>query len=247
VSRHESLALVLRRWPYSENSQLVHLLTPDVGVVPALAKGVHRLQSGRAGVLDTHALVKVGYTVHEDRDLRTLTHAELLDRFSSISRNIDALNAAALLAELAELAAPPDSPSSKPFLFLVSALQDLDRGGDGPSFLVPRLFEALALLGLSPDLGPTVLTSPAWFSISAGRLLDPSESRPDGATMRISPLLHQALQEASHGPFSVEGSGQSQADDCLTMLGQFLGYHLERPPRAWQAIEERRSAARATR
>lgn len=247
MSRHESLAIVLRRWPYSENSQLVHFLTPDAGLVPAIGKGVHRLQSGRAGVLDTHALVKVTYTVHEDRDLRTLTHAELLDRFSSISRRIEALNAAAILAELAELAAPPDLPSSKPFLFLVSALQELDTGVDGTGFLVPRLFEALALLGLSPDLGPAQLTEPAWFSISAGRLLDPSEPRPEGPALRIAPPLHQALQEASRGRFSVEGSGQSQADDCLTMLGQFLGYHLERPPRAWQAIEERRSTARASR
>lgn len=247
MSRHESLAVVLRRWPYSENSQLVHFLTPDAGLVPAIGKGVHRLQSGRAGVLDTHALVKVTYTVHEDRDLRTLTHAELLDRFSSISRRIEALNAAAILAELAELAAPPDLPSSKPFLFLVSALQELDTGVDGTVFLVPRLFEALALLGLSPDLGPVELTEPAWFSISAGRLLDPSEARPEGPAMRIPPPLHQALQEASRGRFSAAGSGQSLADDCLTMLGQFLGYHLERPPRAWQAIEERRSTARASR
>lgn len=247
MSRHESLAVVLRRWPYSENSQLVHLLTPDFGLVSALAKGVHRLQSGRAGVLDTLALVKVSYTVHKDRDLRTLTHAELLDRFSSISRSIEALNSAALLTELAELAAPPDLPSSRPFLFLVSALQELDLGASGAVFLVPRLFEALTLMGLSPDLGPAELSAPAWFSISAGRLLDPSEARPEGEAMRIPPLLHLALQEAARGPFSVGGSGQSQADDCLTMLGQFLGYHLERPPRAWQAIEERRSTARATR
>lgn len=247
MSRHESLAIVLRRWPYSENSQLVHFLTPDAGLVPALGKGVHRLQSGRAGVLDTHALVKISYSIHDDRDLRTLVNAELLDRFSSISRRIEALNAAAILAELAELAAPPDLPSSKPFLFLVSALQELDAGADGADFLVPRLFEALALLGLSPDLGPQSLTSPAWFSIRAGRLLDPSEARPEGPAMRISPPLHQALQEASRGPFSPGSSSQSQADDCLTMLGQFLGYHLERPPRAWQAIEERRSTARATR
>lgn len=247
MSRHESLAVVLRRWPYSESSQVVHLLTPHAGLVPVLAKGVNKLQSGQAGVLDTHSLIRVFYSEVRDRELRTLTRCELLDRFSSLSRRIDALNAAALLAELAEHAAPPDTPSSEVFLFLVESLQALDAGQDGPSFLVPRLLRASHLLGLRPDLGPERLEQPAWFAIAAGRLLDPSESRPEGTAIRVTPSLHRLLRTAESAPHEALVDPGPEADDCLTMLGQFLGYHLERPPRAWQAIETRRSALRASR
>ena len=247
MSRHESLAVVLRRWPYSESSQVVHLLTPHAGLVPVLAKGVNKLQSGQAGVLDTHALIRVHYSESRDRELRTLTRCELLDRFSSLSRRIDALNAAALLAELAELAAPPDTPSSEVFLFLVESLQALDAGADGAGFLVPRLLRACGLLGLQPDLGSAPLTDSAWFAVAAGRLLDPGESRPDGPAVRVTPSQHRLLRQALSSPDEALTDPESEADDCLTMLGQFLGYHLERPPRAWQAIEERRSALRAAR
>ena len=247
MSRHESLAVVLRRWPYSESSQVVHLLTPHAGLVPMLAKGVNKLQSGQAGVLDTHSLIRVHYSESRERDLRTLTRCELLDRFSSLSRRIDALNAAALLAELAELAAPPDTPSSEVFVFLVESLQALDAGDQGAPFLVPRLLRASELLGLQPDLGPESLTEAAWFAVAAGRLLDPSESRPEGPAIRVTPSQHRLLQLARSAPDEALADPGSEADDCLTMLGQFLGYHLERPPRAWQAIEERRSALRAAR
>ena len=247
MSRHESLAVVLRRWPYSENSQVVHLLTPHAGLVPVLAKGVHRLQSGQAGVLDTHALVRVVYSESADRELRTLIRAELLDRFSALSRRIEALNAAALLAELAELAAPPDTPSREVFLFLVESRQALDQGQVHTAHLVPRLLRATELLGLQPDLGPAAIQAPVWFSVSAGRVLEEGAPRPEGHALRVSPAMHAALQAAREHPGEALPGGDSLADDCLTMLGQFLGYHLERPPRAWQAIEERRATTHATR
>lgn len=247
MSRHESLAIVLRRWPYSESSQVVHLLTPHAGLVPVLAKGVNKLQSGQAGVLDTHSLIRVAYSEIRDRELRTLTRCELLDRFSSLSRRIDALNAAALLAELAEHAAPPDTPSSEVFLFLVESLQALNSGQDGATFLVPRLLRACHLLGLRPDLGPDQIDEPTWFAVAAGRLLDPGESRPEGSAIRVTPSLHSLLRKAESTPDEALADPGSEADDCLTMLGQFLGYHLERPPRAWQAIESRRSDLRASR
>ena len=226
---------------------MVHLLTPHAGLVPVLAKGVNKLRSGQVGVLDTHALIRVHYSESRERDLRTLRRCELLDRFSSLSRRVDALNAAALLAELAELAAPPDTPSSEVFVFLVESLQALDAGAQGPAFLVPRLLRASELLGLQPDLGPDSLTEAAWFAVAAGRLLDPSESRPEGPAIRVTPSQHRLLQRARSAPDEALADHGSEADDCLTMLGQFLGYHLERPPRAWQAIEERRSALRAAR
>lgn len=241
MSRHESLAIVLRRWPYSEHSQVVHLLTPRAGLVPVLAKGVHRLGSGKAGVLDTHALVRVVYSEKPDQELRTLVSAELMDRYSGVSRRVDAMNAAGLLAELAELAAPPDTPSSEPFLFLVQCLQELDARPYSVGFLVPRVLRACALLGLTPDLGPRSLDRPAWFSIAAGRLEAVDAPRPEGAAWRLRPPVHAALVRGCEEPEQDLEAAENDLDDCLTMLGQFLGYHLERPPRAWKAIEERRS------
>lgn len=244
MNRSTSLAVVLRRWPYSENSQVVHLLTPETGLQPVLAKGVHKLTSGRAGVLDTFSLVRVATSQRRESDLRLLLEAELLDRFPGLSRRVDALNAAGLLAELAELAAPTEQPSGPVFLFLVSCLQELDAGADVPSLLARRIFEALGLLGLQPDLGPASLAAPAWFSIAAGRLLDPTEPRPDGPAVRIDPDQHAALRRYAAAGAQDARADASSTDACLTMLGRFLAYHLERPPRAWQALEARRAPAR---
>ena len=62
--------MVLRRWPYSETSQVVRMLTPEHGVLPMLAKGVNKLTSGQAGVLDTWALVEADFGGPDNRSKR---------------------------------------------------------------------------------------------------------------------------------------------------------------------------------
>lgn len=242
MSALECLAVVLRRWPYSEHSLVVHLLTPELGTVSALAKGVHRLQSGKAGVLDTHALVKVRLRGHEDREMRTLTDVSLMDRFSGISRSVDSLNYAALLAELAELASPAEARSRGVFLQFVAALQTLDQGSQSEAWLARELIQAAQALGVHPEFGPRDLDAPRWFCISTGRLLEATESRPTGPATLLTPALHRTLRRLEDRTQALPSAEDQTASDCLTMLGQFLGYHLERPPRAWQAIELRRTA-----
>ena len=49
MERLRTPAIVLRRWPYSETSLVVRVLTPELGTVGLLAKGAYRLQSGLLG------------------------------------------------------------------------------------------------------------------------------------------------------------------------------------------------------
>jgi DNA repair protein RecO len=251
VSRHQSLAVVLRRWPYSESSLVVHALTPELGLVPMLAKGVHKMKSGHLGVLDTFALVKLSYGSHADREMHTLYRAELVDRFSSLSDDVDKIAAAALLGELAELAAPLGLPSQKVFVHLVESFQELADGAALPCFLVRRLQESLAHLGLQPDFTPlSVEANKAtgwWFSIVSGRMLAAGAPRPDGPSYWLQPEDLQML--ASPPPQSARPSQAElrKANDCLTILADFLGYHLERPPRALTALLQASPTATTTR
>jgi DNA repair protein RecO len=246
VKRRQSLAIVLRRWPYSENSLVIHALTPEEGVLSMLAKGVNKLKSGNFGVLDTYALVRVQYGARDGQEMYNLYSTELVDRFAGLSCEVDRLSAAALLAELAELAAPAGSPSQGVFIYLTEALEELAQTVNLAPFLIRKLIQALDLLGLKPDFGS--LPGPdqggsTWFSLAAGGVLEPGTARPDGQSFRLDPSLHQALIQAQTSPQKLEQLNRRQLEDCLTILGEFLGYHLERPPRAWQVLQERRLTA----
>lgn len=259
MSRHQSLAVVLRRWPYSENSLVVHCLTPTLGLVPMLAKGVHKLKSGHLGVLDTFALVDLSFGSHADREMHTLYRAELVDRFSALSQDVDHLAAAGLLGELAELGAPLGLPSQRVFVHLVEAYQELAAGAVIPCFLLRRLQESLAHLGLQPNFTPPEAggsnsnQSPGagddgwWFSVATGTLLAKGSARPDGSSYWMRPELIRMLQSPPAAGAKVSEQELRRASDCLTILADFLGYHLERPPRALSALQQASPTATTTR
>ncbi len=239
MSRLHTTAVVLRRWPYSENSLVVHLLTPDAGLLPALAKGVFQLRSGQLGVLDTFALVEVELGPASRSDLHSLYASTLVDRFSGLSADVDRLAAAGLLAEVAELAAPAGSHGSAAFLFLVEALQELSHSDDARRSLLAHLSRSLDLLGLRPQLGEGQASAPRWLEMAGGSLLDEGAPRPQQAALPVAPAVLNALRHLQHDPAAAAVLQQNHAEDCLTILGEFLAFHLERPPKAWKVIQQR--------
>lgn len=258
MSRHQSLAVVLRRWPYSESSMVVHCLTPTLGLVPMLARGAHKLKSGHLGVLDTFALVELSFGSHADREMHTLYRAELVDRFSALSQDVDHLAAAGLLGELAELGAPLGLPSQKVFVHLVEAYQELAAGTVIPCFLLRRLLESLSHLGLQPNFTPPEAANDDgnidaidgdgwWFSVATGTLLAKGSARPDGSSYWMAPEQIRLLKSPPAAGAKLNEQELRRASDCLTILADFLGYHLERPPRALTALQQARPPATTTR
>ncbi|MFQ5748586.1 MAG: DNA repair protein RecO [Planctomycetota bacterium] len=248
MKRRRAPAIVLRRWPYSETSLVLRALTPASGTVSLFARGVHRMKSGQLGVLDTWALIHAEYGEGEHSDLHPLYRSSLEHRFSGISENPDRIVAAAVRAELAELAAPPGSPSEPAFLYLLEGLQELDRPLALLPFLCRTLVAGLGLLGLTPRLEmEEVLASAASPPSRAGLGFSPS-------TGGIGPLDGLPHEKPAHPllPATLDllrnlrdhPGRRIEADSaCLqaafTILEEFLLYHLEHQPRALAALRRR--------
>lgn len=235
----EMPAVVLRRWPFSETSMVLRALTPERGVLPLFAKGVHRPTSGRLGVLDTWALVEVSFGGREDADLYTLYDARLLDRFRGLGTSSGRLVAAALVAELAEAAAPTGAPAWPVFRWLVSSLENLHQGAPLPAFLCVALMEALGLLGLAPDLGEGADGEGGWFSPSWGGLLPDPTRGGAGDARRVSPAQLRLLRSLRDGGTAAAEADGEDREVVFTILEEFLLYHLERRPRSLEVLRRR--------
>lgn len=248
MPRLRTPAIVLRRWPYSETSLTLRALTPELGTVGLMAKGVQKLTSGSFGVLDTWAVVELDCGGADDAELLNLYHARLLDRLSGLDGDPERLAAAAVLAELAEEAAPPGQPAPAIFLWLADALRALaalPAGADPAPTLVQALLRGLRLLGLDPRLHAAEDGAASgqieWFSPAAGGLVR-AAARPHEHARRARPAVLALLRDAAAGTMPAHSDAW---DEALTMLGEFLHYHLERPPRAWPLLQERRRRRRA--
>jgi DNA repair protein RecO len=243
VKRHRCPAIVLRRWPYSENSLVVRALTPDVGTISLLAKGVNKLKSGSLGILDTWALVELEFGGPEGAEMQNLYHCRLLDRMSGLSADRERLAASGVLAELAELGSPPGQSAAALFLWLQDNLEQLADGARTHSLLLAALLKGLSELGLQPDLdlppdAPTQVQM--WFSPASGGLVVPRDGRrPDLHARRISPTTLAVLRQLRGEPQKHATAELGEVEQCLTILGEFLHYHLERPPKAWHMLHRR--------
>jgi len=240
VKRTSSPGIVLRRWPYSENSQVLRVLTPKLGAVSILAKGVNRLKSGQIGIFDTWALVEMEFGGKDGAEMFNLYAGKLLDRMSGLARDTRRLVATGILAELAELGSPPGQPAPRLFLWLQRWLQHLADGAAVDPVLCAAILEGLEELGLQPGLEiPTATPQKAtlWFSPAAGGLDVPQDGcRPDQHARRISRQDLALLQKLRAEPGFALDADCENTEACLTILGEFLHYHLERPPKAWQLL-----------
>jgi DNA repair protein RecO (recombination protein O) len=97
-------AICVRRYEYSETSQILALFTRDYGVIRVIARGAHRTTKAGAskydGGLDTLDEGDALFTDRLDKDLNTLAEWKLIDGHRAVRRAQRPLYLALYLAEI---------------------------------------------------------------------------------------------------------------------------------------------------
>jgi DNA repair protein RecO (recombination protein O) len=149
-----SEAIVLRSLRYGEADRILHVLTPQLGRVSAIAKGVRRTRSRFGGRLEP--LLRVQLHLHEGRsDLYTVTAADTVAAHPRLRASGPALDAASRACDAASRLTEPGDANPAAYNLLVNelALLDADPGLAGlPNVLAFRL-KLLLASGFAPVLG----------------------------------------------------------------------------------------------
>ncbi len=138
-------AIVLHAFDYRETSRIVRLITRDLGIVSAIARGARRPRSKFGAALDLFASGEAQLTTSMGRDLHTLNAFEATKSRSALAESLDRFAGAAALAELLLRFAPEQE----------------DPG------LLDTVTEALDALSAAPpgDAGPVTLGG-AWCLVA---------------------------------------------------------------------------------
>jgi DNA repair protein RecO (recombination protein O) len=246
-------ALLLKRYPFSESSLVVHVGTREHGRVHVMAKGAYRTTSRYFAVLDLLDTLEIEWDESPRRDLANLRSGSILRRRRKIPEDTVRWSTACSMLELGDLAFRPAHPDPALFDLLDRSLDDLNAGEQAPDrLLVAFEFGFLGLLGLAPALetcaacggpAPPVRGAPsrAGFSAGAGGRLCPScasEARASGRRVGTLPVrtLADAAEFARHGARAGAGLSQERVDRVRDFVGRFLDYHLEARPRTHRAF-----------
>ena len=152
-------AVVLRSFRFSEADRIVHVLTPDMGRVAAIAKGSRKMKSRLAAFLEPGT--RVHLTLARGRgELFTVAGADLLSSNSGLVADTPRFLCAQQGIEAALRLSDDAGPSERAYRLLCRYLDELHVGGPlpaGPSSTrqavwLAYLAKLLYVSGLMPEL-----------------------------------------------------------------------------------------------
>ncbi|MEN8375482.1 MAG: DNA repair protein RecO [Gemmatimonadota bacterium] len=146
-------ALILRGFPYGESSRILRFITPEHGLVGAIARGARRPRSRFSALLDPFGEGVALLSFRQGRDLQTLTAFDLTKSRRGLGRDLRRYGGASVLAELL-LRTATGAASSELFERVGAALDALEvaEGEAIESEALGAAWTLVHLLGFAPEL-----------------------------------------------------------------------------------------------
>jgi DNA repair protein RecO (recombination protein O) len=150
---YKTEAIVLRTMDLGEADRVLTVLTPRLGKLRVIAKGVRRPRSRIGGGLQPFSDVQLVLAVGRTFDVVTSTSLE--DPHLGLRNDLHSTAAAWYVVELADRFCEGAADSHEAFRLLAQALSALDAGDEVSREVVVRWYELalLAAMGFRPELG----------------------------------------------------------------------------------------------
>lgn len=216
--------------PYGETSKILKLLSPDAGLVSAIARGARSAKARTGPRLDLFAAGSATLLTRATRDLHPLTSFDVTDPHAALSRDVGKFAAASALTEIVLRCAPPE-PHPEIFEALTAGLDALEHAGPDDAATVALLacWGIVAALGFAPALDRCVVCGEptegalAFSAMSGGALCD--THRRGTRTASLAPDDAAALEALVQGRMPPALDARHVAAHRRLLLG-FIRQHL---------------------
>jgi DNA repair protein RecO (recombination protein O) len=183
--KYKAKGIVLKGSSLKENDRLVTVLTPEYGLIRAVAPGAKKYKSQLRG--RTELFVINEFLVIKGRSLDKIIQADTIYTYPGLSRDIGKLATAQYLAELSIALAVAEQPQPELYELLNEHLRRIEQCELGQSiypYLAQGVFHLIAIAGLTPQILECCVTqqivdpnldSVAWrvgFSFEGGGIID---------------------------------------------------------------------------
>ena len=228
-------AIVLRHKDWGEADRMLWLYTPKVGKVQAIAKGIRKIRSRKAGHLEpfTH----VNLLLARGRDFMIVTQAETLDPFLNLRQDLIHVGYAAYVIELIDRFTYNEDENQQLYRLLKETISRINTEKE-PAIPV-RYYEIhlLDLLGYRPQLfncvrcEAVIQPEDQYFSISLGGVLCPrcGPKVPDASQISMNILKYlRHFQRSSYSKVSHTRLTPELNRNLEALMQSYFTYFLER-------------------
>jgi len=227
--------VVLRHSDWGETDRLLLLYTRERGKLRALAKGVRKLRSRKAGHLEP--FTRVALMLARGRDMWIVTQAETVEAYQPLRENLLKLGQAAYVLELVDRFGYEEGEDAGLYQLLTATLRRISEEED--AFLAVRYFEmrVLDLFGFRPQLfecvrcAAEIKPQDQFFSALQGGVLCP-KCGPQDPTARPASIealrFLRHIQRSNYPETKRARIPASIRNEMEILLQYYLTYHLER-------------------
>tara|TARA_B100000945_G_scaffold75862_1_gene58482 strand:- start:20896 stop:21660 length:765 start_codon:yes stop_codon:yes gene_type:complete len=143
-------SIVLKVFDFGEADRIFTLLTPDNGIIRAVAKGVRKPKSRMGGHIDV--LSKVNIYISLGENLSNISQAEIINNYSILKKDLSLISISFYILELCEKFSVENDPNNDIYYHLSYTLDILQENLQNP--LLIRWFEInlLTVSGFLPEL-----------------------------------------------------------------------------------------------
>ncbi len=238
---YQTQAVVLRHLPYGEADRILSLFSLEYGKLSAIAKGVRRMKSQKAGHL--MPFTQVALFLARGRNLDIVSQAQAMQTFEGIRADLKLTALAAYAVELVDRFTYEEGEHQRLYRLLVDTLGRLDQEPYPETVIHYYELHFLEALGFKPELqhcvscAKTIQAQDQFFSGKLGGVLCPvcRGTDPLAWTVNVEVLRYMRFFQRSSWakvrgreiPTGVERGLRALMERYLTYL---LEYGLKTPP-----------------
>ncbi len=203
-------SVCIRRWDFSESSQVVSHFTREHGMIRGLAKGAKRDKGTFSGGMDVLTRGQIVAITKPGRDLATLTQWSLEEVFWAARQNLAANRAALYMADLVHHMLTEHDPHPLLFDAMVASLRKLEQPSHIGEALLEFQWALLREAGYQPELASDIVKPPSTGAVEKPLLFSPrrggfvssdgnAENDQKGPLWRVRPATVDLLRRVATG------------------------------------------------
>ena len=147
-----SIAIVLKRFPYSETSLIARCFVKDFGKVSFIVHGAHRKKSPMGAYFQPANCLNLVFYFKENRNLQTISKASFNNSWSNIPKDLKKISYVMAMIELTDKCLTDNDSHNNLYGELFSSLKEVENSNSQLNLIYWHYqYSLLTFLGFKPD------------------------------------------------------------------------------------------------
>ena len=205
----KSSAFLIRRFPYSETSLILHAFTRSYGKIALIAKGARRPNSKFLGHFEPFQQIELVFYKNDSRELQIVSESTIVRSFPEIQKDVQKYSLASWILELVHRILPENDPHPQLFDAMTDTFNGIGQTGEhGLNYLLKLIIVLFQETGFQLNFEKCGICKKelgeeeTYFNIPEGQLnckTCQNQNR-SGRNLRLAETIY--LKNISRHPFS---------------------------------------------